>query len=637
MSGAARLAGHRTQFSRVIAALFAMVLALMLAAPDRAAAQSYQFNAVKVEGNTRVDPATIVNYAAIPRGESVSAGQLNDALQRVQSSGLFESVDLVPQGGTLVIRVNEFPTINVINFEGNKRIKDEDLQKIITSKPRRVYSPAQAEADAALIAEAYNQQGRSAVTVDPKIIRRSENRVDLAFEVREGRPVEVERLSFVGNRAYSDRRLRQVLSTKQAGLFRRIITSDSFSSDRIEVDKQLLRDFYLARGYVDFEVLDASAQVTPQRDGTFVTFTVREGTPYRFGKLTTVSEIPEVDVSEYARQMRIRPGVTYSPTIVENTIQRMENLAIRKGLNFLAVEPRVTRNDRDQTLDIQFTLTRGPRVFVERIDIQGNTTTRDEVIRREFKAAEGDPFNPREIRRSAERIRALGFFSDAKVDSQPGSAPDQVIVNVDVTEQPTGSLTFGASYGADSGVGLAVGFAENNFLGRGQSLTVNLNTASVNKDLKLAFVEPAFLGRDVSLSLGAQYASTDNYNTFYQTRIAGISAGLGFPIGDNSRLDVTYQLNQSQVRSVDANSSQILKLEEAQGSPIASIIGYQFSYDTRTTGINPNGGVLVRFGAELCGGRGRPALPRDLGHRAWRSARSSRRTSRCARSSRAAC
>ncbi len=587
----------------LIATLF-LTLAVGLAylgTGGAALAQGYAFSSVKVEGNERVDPATVVNYAGIERGKAVSAGQLNDALQRVQNSGLFESVDLVPRGSTLVIRVKEYPTISVINFEGNKRLKDEDLQKLITSKPNRVYSPAQAEADAALIAQAYSAQGRSAVTVDPKIIRRSANRVDLAFEIREGRPVEVERLNFNGNRAYSDRRLRQVLATRQAGLFRKIITSDTFQEDRIGVDKQLLRDFYLARGYVDFQVLDAVGQITPQRDGYFVTFTVREGTPYRFGKLTTVSEIPEINSADFARQMKIRPGVTYSPTIVENTIERMENLAIKKGLTFVAVEPRVTRNDRDQTLDVQFTLTRGPRVFVERIDIEGNTTTRDDVIRREFKAAEGDPFNPREIRRAAERIRALGFFSDAQVNSQPGSSPDQVIVNVDVTEQPTGALTFGASYGADSGIGLAVGLSENNFLGRGQSVSVNINTASENKEGTISFVEPYFLGRNVALSLGAGYAETDNYNSNYGTRIGSISTGLGFPINDNTRLDLTYRLSQSAVRNVNVNSSQILKLDAAEGNTLASSLGYQVSYDTRTEGLDPNGGVLMRFGQQFAG------------------------------------
>ena len=598
--GARKMWGQKTLYG-VVASLILGLMAVSLAVPLMAQTQSYRFSGVRVEGNQRVDPATVVNYARITPGAAVSSGQLNDALQRVQNSGLFESVDLVPSGSTLVIRVKEYPTISVINFEGNKRLKDEDLQKLITSKPRRVYSPAQAEADAALVAQAYNATGRSAVTVTPVIIRRSENRVDLAFEIQEGRPVEIERLNFNGNRAYSDRRLRQVLSTRQAGLFRKIISSDSYDEDRIAVDKQLLSDFYLARGYVDFEVLDTSAQITPQRDGTFLTFTVREGTSYRFGRLSTVSEIPEVSGPEFARQMKIRSGVTYSPTIVEHTIERMENLAISKGLTFVAVEPRVTKNERTQTLDIQFTLTRGPRVFVERIDIEGNTTTRDDVIRREFKAAEGDPFNPREIRRAAERIRALGYFSDAKVDSQPGSAPDQVIVNVDVTEQPTGSLSFGASYGADTGLGLAVGFSEDNFLGRGQSVAVNINTASKNQDASFRFVEPYFLGRELALSLGAGFTQTDNLNSSYATQVATLSAGLGFPIAENARLDFSYEINQSQVRSVDANSSNILKLDQALGKPIASIVGYQFSYDTRTEGLNPLGGVLLRFGQRYAG------------------------------------
>jgi len=587
--------------SRVGLVFFLSVSTACLTLSAPAVAQTYSFSNVRIEGNDRVDAGTILSFAGIGRGQAVSAAQLNDAYQRVSNSGLFETVEIAPSGGTLVIKVKEFPTINIINFEGNARIKDEQLSSLVKSRSRRVYSPAQAEADAANIIKAYEVQGRIAASVTPQIIRRDGNRVDLVFDIKEGRPVEVERLSFVGNRAFSDRRLRNVLETKQAGLFRRIISSDTFISDRIEVDKQLLRDFYLSRGYVDFQVLDATGEVTRERDGFFVTFSVREGQSFKVGRVSTVSEVEGVDAAEFDRLLKLRPGVVYSPSVIENNIARLENLALKKGLNFIRVDPRITRNERDLTLDVEFAITRGPRIFVERIDIEGNTTTLDEVIRREFRSVEGDPFNPREIRRSAERIRALGHFKTADVNAEPGSAADQTVVKVNVEEQPTGSLTFGVSYGADSGVGLAVGFTETNFLGRGQTLGLNLNTGTDNRAGGFNFIAPGFLGRDLEFSFGASYAETNTQNSLYDTRATSVSAGIGFPIGEDSRLQLVYQLSNTQIKNVQPNSSQILKDEAAVGSQIASSIGYRFSYDTRTSGINPLGGVLLRFSQDFAG------------------------------------
>lgn len=566
-----------------------------------ASAQSYTFSSIEIEGNTRVDAATILNYAGIARGTPISAGDLNDAFQRISVAGLFEKVELVPQGGKLLIRVVEYPTINVISFEGNRRLKDEVLTGLIKSQARRFYSPSQAEADAAVIAEAYRQAGRIAATVDPRIIRRSDNRVDLVFEVREGNVSEVERLAFIGNRAYSERRLRQVLETKQAGLLRSLIKNDSFIAERIDLDKQLLRDFYLSRGYVDVQVLDASSQFSRDRNAFFVNFTIREGQQFKFGKISTVSEVDGIDAAEFDALLRIRPGVVYSPSIVENNITRMENLALRKGLNFVRFEPRMTRNDRDQSIDIQFVISRGPKLFVERIDIEGNTTTLDQVIRRQFRSVEGDPFNPREVRQSAERIRALGFFKVANVDSQQGSAADQVVVKVDVEEQPTGSLSFGISYGVTAGPGLALALSESNFLGRGQAVGVNIGFGIDNVDSSISFTEPAFLGRDLKLKFNVYYRTTDQQDARYNTESIGFSPALEFPISELGRLEFRYRISEDRVLDVSAGSSNILLREEDRGSEFTSSIGYSYSYDSRTSGINPLGGVLLRFGQDYAG------------------------------------
>ncbi|MGQ0565085.1 MAG: outer membrane protein assembly factor BamA [Gemmobacter sp.] len=592
---------RQSKLSSALLTVFLILATLCLTLPQVARAQTFSFSNVVIEGNDRVDPATILAFAGIGRGTPVTAGGLNDAYQRLVDSNLFETVELLPQGGTLLIRVRELPTVNVIEFQGNKRLKDEALAGIVKSQARRAYSPAQAEADAAAITDAYEEAGRYAATVEPRIIRRDGNRVDLVFEVREGAVVEIERLAFVGNRAYSDRRLRDVLQTKQAGFLRQLISRDTFAADRVEFDKQLLRDFYASRGFIDFQVLDAGAEITRERDAFFVTFTLREGQSYRIGNVSTVSEVEGIDAAEFGALVKLRPGVTYSPQIIDTNISRLEALAQRKGLNFIRVEPRTTRNDRNLTLDIEFAIIRGERIFVERIDIEGNTTTRDDVVRRQFRTVEGDPFNPREIRQAAERIRALGFFTTAAVEAEPGSAADQVVVNVDVAEQPTGTLGFGLSYGADSGPGISITFQENNFLGRGQGLGLNIQSGTDNADASFSFSEPAFLGRDLRFGLELYYRETDNQNSDYSTRNLGFRPSLGFPVGANSRLDLRYRVSKDEIKGVPATSSAILQREAALGGLVTSSIGYSFSYDTRRNGLNPNGGLLLRFSQDFAG------------------------------------
>ena len=563
-------------------------------------AQVFSFSNVDIQGNERVDAATILNYAGISRGDEVSAAQLNDAYQRIMNSNLFETVELVPQGSTLVIKVVEYPIVNVISIEGNKRLKDENLSALIKSQSRRIYSPSQAEADAAAIADAYRVAGRLAATVTPKIIRRDGNRVDLVFEITEGKVVENERVSFVGNKAFSDRRLRQILETKQAGLLRTVIQRDTYVPERLELDKKMLTDFYLSRGYIDFQVLDASAEVSRERDATFVTFTVREGLSYNIGKVTTVSEVEGLDAAEFEAVQKIRPGQTYSPLLIDNNITRMETLALKKGLNFIRVEPRITRNERGQVVDIEFAIMRGEKVFVERIDIEGNTTTLDQVVRRQFRTVEGDPFNPREIRQAAERIRALGFFADAQVNADQGSSPDQVVVNVDVEEQPTGSLSFGMSYSVSSGVGFNIGFSESNFLGRGQKLALSVSTASKNQSSSFSFTEPALLGRDLRFNVGAFYRTSESDYSVYDTRNIGFTTGIGFPLGEQSSLDLRFGLAEDRLYNYTGDSV-ILTAEEARDAETTFSLGYSYEYDNRITGLNPKGGVLLRFGQDIAG------------------------------------
>lgn len=584
----------------LIATSMALSLAVV-AAPDAAQAQDFRFNAISVEGNQRIEAGTIASYLGVARGETVSAAELNDGYQRVLGSGLFESVEIEPRGNTLVVRVVEYPTVNRITFEGNARIDDETLASIVQSQSRRVFSPSTAEADATRLTEAYSQQGRIAARVQPKLIRRSDNRVDLVFEVFEGGVSEIERIGFAGNQVYSDRRLRRVLESKQAGLFRALIQSDTFIEDRTEFDRQVLRDFYQSRGYVDFRTLGVNSELSDERDAYFITFNVEEGQQFSFGEVTATSDMAEVDPDIFQDAIRLRSGRTYSPTAVETEIARLERLAIREGLNFVRVEPRVTRNDRDLTLDVEFLLTRGERVFVERIDIEGNTTTLDRVVRRQFRVVEGDPFNPREIRESAERVRALGFFGDAQVEAREGSTPQQVIIDVDVEEQPTGSLSFGGSYSTTSGLGAAITFRERNFLGRGQQLSLGVTTGVDSSNYSFSFTEPAFLGRDVAYSFSLNYLETDNASAEYDTVIGNFSTGFTFPVSENGRLNLRYGARYSEITDLDPSVGEIITAEADRGEIWDSFIGYRYSYDTRRTGLNPNAGVLLEFGQDFAG------------------------------------
>ncbi|WPZ20616.1 outer membrane protein assembly factor BamA [Sulfitobacter faviae] len=584
------------------ASLCVMLSVAWLVPGSQAQAQQYQFNTVVIDGNERIGDSAILRRAGIGRGQAVTGGQLNDAYQNLQNSGLFESVSLEPQGGTLVITVVELPTLNRVSFEGNRRIKDEMLAELIGSTERRVFNPSQAEQDAAAIAEAYSNEGRLSARVQPRIIRRDQNRVDLVFEIFEGDNVEIERLSFVGNRVYSDRRLRRVLGTKQAGLFRRLVKRDTYVEGRVEADKQLLRDFYLSRGYVDMRTEAVNAELTEERDGVFVAYNITEGQQFRFGEVTLESEVPGLNAAAYRDLLKIRPGVIYSPTLIENDIARIERQAIRDGVDFLRVEPVIDRNDRDLSLNVTYKLSRGERIFVERIDIEGNTTTLDRVIRREFDSVEGDPFNPREIRQAAERIRALQYFETAEVNARQGSSPEQVVIDVDVEEKPTGSLNFGGSFSNNDGFGVAVSFQEENFLGRGQRLNLSISTAEDATRYGVTFVEPRFLGRDVALGLKLDYAETNSSYTSYDTERLVFQPSLTFPVSENGRLSTRYTLEGIEMlERDDEDNSATIASEIAEGALFSSSVGYTYTYDTRRSGLDPTQGVLFEFGQDFAG------------------------------------
>ena len=579
--------------------LFVLFLGFGAIFATYASAQSYVFNAVQIDGNQRVEDGTILSFAGISRGTSVTAGELNDAVQRIRNSGLFENVDVTPRGRTLVISVVERPTVNRISVEGNTKVRDADLLSVVQSQARRVYSPDQAERDTTAISKVYASKGRINAIVRPSIILRSDNRVDLVFTVVEAGVTEIERISFVGNRFYSEGRLRRVLETKQAGILRAIISRDTFVEDRIAFDRRALTDFYNSRGYVDFEIQNVDVALTRERDAYLVTFNVQEGQEFTFGNVTLISDIPEADAQVFRDELKLRTGAVYSPALVDREIARLERLALRLGLNFVQVDPRITRNDRDLALDIEFALVRGPRIFVDRIDIEGNNTTLDRVVRNQFRIVEGDPFNPRSIRESAERIRALGFFANANVEAREGSTANQVIIDVDVEEGNTGSLSFGANYNSDTGLGLVASFRQSNFLGRGQAVNMQLSTAETNRVFSFSFQEPQFLGRDLGFGLNLDYSTTDNENAFYDTETFRFKPSLTFPVSENGRLQLFYAYNYENITDESDDASQLIKDDADLGGIGSSSFGYGYSFDTRRTGLNTNAGVVFRFGQEF--------------------------------------
>jgi outer membrane protein insertion porin family len=564
-----------------------------------AAAQSFSFGSFVIEGNQRVADATILSFAGLQPGAGLTTADLNDAGQDIRNTGLFESVELIPRGNQLVIRVVENPTINRISIEGNSRIGDEQLLPAIQSAPRRAFTPAQAEADTAAIAEIYARQGRINATVTPRIIPRSDNRVDLVFEVVESAVTEIGRISFVGNRTFSESRLRRVLETKEAGIFRILVARDTFSPERVAQDRQVLTDFYQSRGFVDFAVQNVDVTLTRERDAYLVTFNIQEGQRFSFGSVSVASEINGVSAADFEGVARVRSGATYSPVPVASDVERLERLAVDRGLRFVQVEPRITRNPRDLTLDIQYVLTAAPRIFVERIDIEGNSTTLDRVIRSQIRTVEGDPLNPREIEESARRIRALGFFQDVAVNTRPGSSASQRVVDVDVVEGPTGSLTFGANFNSDTGASLIASYRQSNFQGRGQRLSFDLSTAESNRRLGFSFTEPQLLGRDLRGSFDLNYATTDNENAVYDTETFRISPQLSFPISEAARLSVFYALEYTDLSDVAAGASDVIVQEAAQGGVWTNALGYTLSYDSRRTGLDPNTGIVLRFGQEF--------------------------------------
>ncbi|WP_340109168.1 outer membrane protein assembly factor BamA [Pikeienuella sp. HZG-20] len=590
------------------------------AAPAGGEARGQAVTDIVVIGNQRIEPVTIISYLALKVGDPITESALNQSVRRLFDTGLFRDAAVAVDGSRILVQVSENPSINRINFEGNDLITDEQMLAIISSRPRRSFTRAQAEADAQALIDNYRATGRYGAVVEPVIIELPDNRVDLVFEISEGGVTEIYRIDFVGNSEFSDSRLRGVIDTSESGLFGFLLSSDVYDPDRLEFDKQLLRRFYLSQGYADFTVLSAVAELAPDREGFYITFTVEEGEPYTFGEFEVVNSAPNLNVEDFEALVPTGlTGATYDATKVEEIISDMVFLAGQQGFAFMDVRPRARRNEAERTIDVGFELVEGPRVYVERIDIEGNERTLDRVIRRQFNLVEGDAFNAREVELARGRIRALRFFADVDVRTERGATDDRAVVKVDVQEQSTGSINFGVGFSSAVGPTGEISIQESNFLGRGQFARARLRVAERSQIVDLTFEEPAFLDRDLRLGLNVFYRDEDlDQESSFEITSLGFIPSVTFPVSEAGRLRLSYEISDDDIRDFDDNVSPLIAVDG--GSQTTSAVSYRYTHDLRDDPVEPTSGYFLTLEQTFAGlGGGAQYLRTVASAKGWTS------------------
>ena len=463
-----------------------------VASSDAAVAQTV--NSIAVEGNRRVEAETIRSYFKPGPGGQLGPVEIDEGLKALYATGLFEDVHISRPGGRVVVTVVEAPVINQVAFEGNKKAKDEQLRAEVQSKPRGTLSKATVQADVQRIIEIYQRSGRFDVAVDPKIIELPNNRVNLVFEIKEGKKTGVKEINFVGAHAYSSGRLRDVIKTSVSNWLSFLQTTDIYDPDRVEADRDLLRRFYLQHGYADVRITSATGVYDPAKKGFVVTFTIDEGSQYHIGTIDVISNVHAVDPSALRSKVKFGPGSVYNATLVEKSVEAMTIEAAKRGFAFANVRPRGDRNFQTKTINIAFVVEEGARAYIERINIHGNTRTRDYVIRREFDIGEGDAYNRALIDRAERRLKNLDYFKTVKITNEPGSAPDRVVINVNVEEKSTGEFSISGGYSTSEGFIAEVSVAERNLMGRGQFAKAAVTYGQYTRGVDLSFVEPYLLG-----------------------------------------------------------------------------------------------------------------------------------------------
>jgi outer membrane protein insertion porin family len=635
-----------------------------IAAPA-AHAQADMATSIVVEGNRRVEADTIRSYFKVPPGEHIDAAKIDSALKALYASGLFQDIRISQSGGRLVVTVVEAPVIDRLAFEGNSKIKDEQLQQEIQSKARGTLSRAAVQADVTRIIEVYHRNGRFDVQVVPKIIERPNNRVDLVFEIREGEKTGVKTMIFVGNHAYSDYRLKEVIKTSTSNFLSFLQTTDVYDPDRIEADRDLIRRFYLSHGYADVQVVSATGEYDPAIKGFIITFTIEEGALYRFGSVEVQSNIRAVDPLALRPVLRMHRGDVYNGDAVEKTVEDVTVEITKHGYPFATVRPRGDRNPQEHTIGVVFVVDEGVRAYIERINIRGNTRTRDYVIRREFDISEGDPYNRALVDRAERRIKNLNFFKNVKITNEPGSAPDRVVINVDVEEQSTGDFSVMGGYSTADGFMGQVSVSERNLMGTGRYAKASGTLGQYIRGVELGFVEPYFFDQRVSagIDLFARDTLSSPYLS-YGTESYGTNLKMGVPLREDLAFQGRYSVYWSQINLVSslndcnnvnpnfattfptlnaANAAALagvinsaypgysgaavngavqnncllsaptlgggqlnvaslpVREELAAGGYLTSMIGYGLTYNTLDNNKRPTSGILISFGQDFAG------------------------------------
>jgi outer membrane protein insertion porin family len=591
---------------------------LAVATATGAAAQT-----IVVEGNRRVEAETIRSYFHAGSGGRLDAAAIDQGLKALYATGLFQDVKIRQAGGRLVVSVLEASVINRVAFEGNKRVKDDELTKEVQSKPRGTLSRPAVQADVQRIVEIYRRNGRYDVRVEPKIIELPNNRVDLIFEVTEGEKTTVMEIKFVGNHSFGDARLKNVIRTNEASILSFIKSSDIYDPDRIEADRDLLRRFYLTKGFADVQIVSAAAEFDPQRRGFVVTFAIEEGEPYVFGGVDVLSNVRDVDPNSLRAVLKASSGSVYNAEAVEKTTEEMTIEMSKRGYAFAQVHPRGDRDPGAHRISVVFVVDEGPRTYIERINIRGNTRTRDYVIRREFDIAEGDAYNKVLIDRAERRLKNLNYFKIVKLTSEPGSAPDRIVINVDVDEQATGEFSVSGGYSTVQGFLAEVSVAERNLLGQGQYAKASLTVGQYARAAQLSYAEPYFLGNRIlaGIDLFANQSVSSPFQSYGSTTYGG-NVRFGFPLREDLNLQARYSLYSQAItlasQLTDCNTfnapppffpaceangeaSAAFKQLALNGAAWVSMIGYTLNYNTLDNNRNPTSGLFLELRQDLAG------------------------------------
>ncbi|MCB1782889.1 MAG: outer membrane protein assembly factor BamA [Alphaproteobacteria bacterium] len=568
--------------------------------PFAAQAAQQTIKKIQVNGAQRVEASTVLSYMDLKSGDQINSEKADQALKSLFATGLFADVKLNYQDGTLNVNVIENPLINKIAFEGNDKIKDEELLSEIQLRPRQVFTRTKVQSDVSRLYQIYRRQGRFSVNIEPKVIELDQNRVNLVFEIQEGDVTKVESIRFVGNRHYSDDKLRSAISTKESAWYRFLSSDDRYDPDRLSYDQELLRNFYLSQGYADFQILSADAELSDDRKGFFITFTLEEGNRYKVSGTEVVSHIRNLEGNTLNKEVKLEEGDWYNADKVRESVTKITDALGDLQYAFVDVQPDIQRDRENKLVKVVFTINETPRVFVERININGNVRTLDKVVRREMMLAEGDPFNRSRLARSEKNIKDLDYFENVDVNVKPGSAPDRTVVDVDVAEKSTGELSVGAGFSTSDGPLADLRIREKNLLGKGQDLLFATTVAGRKTEFNVSFTEPYFLNRDLSAGVDLFHMTRDLQNeSSYDQKRTGGALRFGFPLSENWRQTWRYTLERNEILNVSSSASRFIRDQE--GRRDTSAVSQRLTYDNRDSVVFPTSGWNYWLETELAG------------------------------------